>query len=638
MNGTRPFGTPHPAIVARPHGRTAWVRLVLCALLAWAALWTAPATAQSCAAATTQGTAPAGWQTYCWLDFSTYNNTTARSAAGQPFAFTLTDGTVLSFTLTVTPAASTGYAAIAAPSWSGAAVGNTAFLGIPGRPILYTTAAGTSRITISSIAVTPPPGVSAVTTYSFVVADAEATNSGETLRFTTNGSVWQILDQVDPISGSAYPTISGTGTSVFTETGAAGTVGGYIVGSTSPTNVSVDVTAGGLQGVMFAVRFASIRLTKQIVGARINAADQFTFRISATGSGSTMATGTTTGTGLGPFTAAAVSLASGLPLTVSETMAAGSVSAMAQYRSMLNCVNGAPSSTVMPTNVQTTSYNFGSLQFGDSVQCTFTNTPYPHIRLIKALGAGGRLYAGDQFVVRMTSGEAATASSTTSGTGTTVTGGDTGLVQLAAGASYALSEAAAGTTTLALYTPTMACTNAAGASTTVLPTSAPGTITPALGDVITCTINNTRRNTALLQLVKTSTILSDPVNGATNPKFIPGAIVEYAITVTNIGNTAVDASSLALTDPMPATVNYDSGTPVTFTNGATASGLNAFNAATMVSYSSQTGGAAPYGYTPNGSFDANARGMRVAPTGTMAAAASATAQPSFTIRFRARVN
>jgi uncharacterized repeat protein (TIGR01451 family) len=158
-----------------------------------------------------------------------------------------------------------------------------------------------------------------------------------------------------------------------------------------------------------------------------------------------------------------------------------------------------------------------------------------------------------------------------------------------------------------------------------------------VGDVITCIITNTRRATAVLLVDKISTIISDPVNGTINPMMIPGAIVEYAISVTNVGSAAVDASSIVILDPLPANVTYNSGTAVTFTNGTTASGLNAFNAATMVTFSNQVSGGAPFTYTPSGAFDANVRGLRIAPTGTMAAA-TATTQPSFTIRFRARVN
>jgi hypothetical protein len=82
-----------------------------------------------------------------------------------------------------------------------------------------------------------------------------------------------------------------------------------------------------------------------------------------------------------------------------------------------------------------------------------------------------------------------------------------------------------------------------------------------------------------------------------------------------------------------------SGNPVEFINGAVVSGLT-FNYATDVSYSSQANGGAPYNYVPtpdvNG-VDALVKGVRMAPQGTMAAASGAS-QPSFTMRFRVRVN
>jgi uncharacterized repeat protein (TIGR01451 family) len=398
------------------------------------------------------------------------------------------------------------------------------------------------------------------------------------------------------------------------------------------------MVGSGLQGVMFAVRFASIRLTKQIVGARINAADQFAFRISATSSGTTLASGTTSGTGNGPFTAAAVSLASGLPLTISEAMAPGSVSPLSRYRGSLTCINGtAGSSTVLPTNLVTSSFSFGALQFGDAIQCTFTNAAFPHVRLRKVIAATGRTFAADQFNVRIMNGTTVIASSTTTGAGTTVTGGDTGLVQLNAGTPYTLDELGVGATNLSVYTPTMSCTNAWTGSTTALPNTMPGPITPQLGDVITCTITNTRRNVAVLSVAKSSRVISDPVNGTTNPMMIPGAVVEYAITVTNVGNTTVTSNSLVMLDVLPPNVAYDRVTGVSFTNGTTTSGLNTFNPATMVTFSSQFSGGAPFTYTPVGTYDTLVTGLRIAPTGTMAAATSPTVTPSFTIRYRVLV-
>jgi uncharacterized repeat protein (TIGR01451 family) len=64
-------------------------------------------------------------------------------------------------------------------------------------------------------------------------------------------------------------------------------------------------------------------------------------------------------------------------------------------------------------------------------------------------------------------------------------------------------------------------------------------------------------STATLAVVKSSTIISDPVNNTTNPKAIPGAVIEYTITVTNSGAAA--ASSVVLSDNMPTNTTYVAG-------------------------------------------------------------------------------
>lgn len=614
--------------------RTAGAMLLVLGALSWAS----PGAAQGCSQAASQGTAPASWQSYCWINFAAYNDTTARTAGGQGFSVTLTDGAVLSFTVrnTGTPV----IISTPAPSWTGAAVGNTAFLGIPGRPILYQQAGGTNTITISNILITPPPGVPAVTAYSFVIADAESSNNGESLRFITNGVGWVELDQVDPISGSIYPIRTGAGTTQYDITGVAGTVGAYIAGSNSPTQVSARLIGGGLQGIMFAVRFASIRLTKVISGARVDPLDQFRFEVRTTGSGTVLGSGTTSGTGLGPFPAAAVSLASGLPLTLVEAMAPGSVTPMSEYESRLTCTNASGSSTVLPNNVLTTNYNLGALQFGDALACTFTNRPFPHIRLQKLLGPGGRRFDTDQFTVRMRNGAAVIASATTTGTAATVTNGATAMTLVTAGTAYALDEIPAGSMAdFSQYTQGLSCTNANASSATVLPAAYPGIVTPVLGDVITCSITNTRTAAnATLVIDKTSVLLSDPVTGAASPFHIPGGVVRYSIRVANTGNLAVDAGSVFVVDTLPTTLAVDTSVAVTFTNGAIASGLS-FAAATDVRYSNS--GTAPTSfaactYTPVTAVDPAIRHVCIRPTGTMAGATGA-GQPSFTVSLTARV-
>ena len=603
----------------------------------WLCLSSTPAYAQSCAPAATQGTAPSGWETYCWLDFSNYSDATARSGAGQNFSFNLNDGSVLSLNLKATPTTQTAFSAISAPSWTGAAVGNSAFIGIPGRPVLYTATAGSRSLVFSAIMITPPPGAPAVTAYSFVAADAESTNDSENLQFVTNGSGWQILDQVNPISGNIYPTITGTGTNTFTETGVAGTVGGYIVGTNSPTTVTVNMQAGGLQGAMFAVRFASIRLRKTITGARVDPADQFNFRVTATSSGTVLANGTTAGTGNGPFAAAPLSLASGISLTLSETMAAGSISPLTKYQGRLTCTNSTTgSTTVLPNNMLTTNYVFGTLQFGDAVICGFNNAAIPHIRLRKDLGSGGRRFSNDQFTVRINQGTTVVSASTTTGNNNNVSAGDTGLVQLTAGTSYTLDEVMAGAGSLTQYTSVMACTNAANGVTTVFPSTVPGNITPVLGDIITCTITNTRRGTnATLVVTKTSTILSDGIS-ATNPKALPGARIRYTITVQNTGSLDVDANSVVIADAFPANFTLDASTPMTMNQGT--SGLSVFNQTSMVTYSSQASGGAPYTAPLGSGFNNALRGLRFQPAGQMSGATSGSGPTFFSFSFTGQFN
>lgn len=71
---------------------------------------------------------------------------------------------------------------------------------------------------------------------------------------------------------------------------------------------------------------------------------------------------------------------------------------------------------------------------------------------------------------------------------------------------------------------------------------------------------------AVLTVAKTSRIVSDPVNGTTNPKAIPGATIEYCITVANAAGAAT-ATNVAILDDLPADVTYLSAFGI-FLNGS----------------------------------------------------------------------
>ena len=74
-------------------------------------------------------------------------------------------------------------------------------------------------------------------------------------------------------------------------------------------------------------------------------------------------------------------------------------------------------------------------------------------------------------------------------------------------------------------------------------------------------------------VLKTVDIISDPVNGTTNPKAIPGAILEYSITVTNSGDGSSDEDTIRISDSLDANTTFfagdlnGSGSPFVFTDG-----------------------------------------------------------------------
>jgi uncharacterized repeat protein (TIGR01451 family) len=137
-----------------------------------------------------------------------------------------------------------------------------------------------------------------------------------------------------------------------------------------------------------------------------------------------------------------------------------------------------------------------------------------------------------------------------------------------------------------------------------------------------------------LTLTKTSAPWSDPVNGTTNPKLIPGGDLIYTLTVANANTSPVDLSTTVLTDPLPANVTFYNGdiddagplaTNYEFSAGAT--GLT-FGAANLT-YSNN--GGTSYAYTPSAGYDTAVNALRFAPVGSMAA------NSSFTLKFRARI-
>ncbi|MEX0343016.1 MAG: proprotein convertase P-domain-containing protein [Erythrobacter sp.] len=144
-----------------------------------------------------------------------------------------------------------------------------------------------------------------------------------------------------------------------------------------------------------------------------------------------------------------------------------------------------------------------------------------------------------------------------------------------------------------------------------------------------------------LGVTKLSSVISDPVNGATNPKAIPGALIEYLISVTNTGTEPADSDSVVVADDTPADAKMclaDLGGPgsgpVLFGAGSPASGLSySFaalgNGTDDLEFSSDDG--ATWTYVPTADADGcdgAVSNFRVRPAGAFAAATG------FTLRVR----
>ncbi len=147
--------------------------------------------------------------------------------------------------------------------------------------------------------------------------------------------------------------------------------------------------------------------------------------------------------------------------------------------------------------------------------------------------------------------------------------------------------------------------------------------------------------------LKSVQTLSDPVNGTSNPKAIPGAVMQYTITSTNSGFGAAD--TVTVTDSIPTNTEMFVGDisaagsgPLAFSDGSTPSALAySFvalgNAADDVEFSNDGGGSFNYTPAPDADgYDSNVTHFRGLTSGAFAASNGAN-NPGFSFQFRVRV-
>ncbi|MGH6694313.1 proprotein convertase P-domain-containing protein [Sphingopyxis sp.] len=121
----------------------------------------------------------------------------------------------------------------------------------------------------------------------------------------------------------------------------------------------------------------------------------------------------------------------------------------------------------------------------------------------------------------------------------------------------------------------------------------PGQQGAAIHDILFC------RPTTNLTIAKTSSIVSDPTNGTTDPKAIPGATMRYCILVTNNGSGT--ATGINIADALPASTTFAAGSLRSGTSCAGATTVeddNASGADESDPFGASTGGTTVAATTP----------------------------------------
>ncbi|AHK17701.1 beta strand repeat-containing protein [Thalassolituus oleivorans] len=150
-----------------------------------------------------------------------------------------------------------------------------------------------------------------------------------------------------------------------------------------------------------------------------------------------------------------------------------------------------------------------------------------------------------------------------------------------------------------------------------------------------------------LILTKTMNVLSDPLNGSTNPKAIPGAEVAYQLNVVNQGEGESDPDSIQLIDHLAANTplfvgDFANGSPIELADGTPPSTLTltftSLDSATDDIDFSNDGGTS-FTYVPNpdaDGFDPLVTDIRITPKGTMPGSVGG-GSPQFTLIYKVKV-
>ena len=256
----------------------------------------AEATNGSCVYA---GNVASGLNNVCWLDMT---NFTAAQNQLQPMSVKLSDSLTMKFNIKYTGGRTLHSAAV--PTWNKAAFGHYGYTGFPegSKPALYQntgSANTTSTVELADIKIVKADGSEITGNYSFMMADAESTNTNESISFTSSNKIEQVAQF--PQQGDAnyknyafgdqtfsadHKTVTGGGVSTGANPGI------YLYKTKSPDTVSVTMRVndtGEIQAAIFGVLFSNAETTV----TTNNASDTFAGEVESQTYGSEQTDGVT---------------------------------------------------------------------------------------------------------------------------------------------------------------------------------------------------------------------------------------------------------------------------------------------------------------------------------------------------------
>lgn len=245
------------------------------------------------------GTVASGLNNVCWLDMA---NFTAAKKRSQSMRVKLSDSLTMKFNIKYTGGRTLHSAAV--PTWNKAAFGHYGYTGFPegSKPALYQntgSANTTSTVELADIKIVKADGSEITGNYSFMMADAESTNTNESISFTSSNKIEQVAQF--PQQGDAnyknyafgdqtfsadHKTVTGGGVSTGANPGI------YLYKTKSPDTVSVTMRVndtGEIQAAIFGVLFSNAETTV----TTNNASDTFAGEVESQTYGSEQTDGVT---------------------------------------------------------------------------------------------------------------------------------------------------------------------------------------------------------------------------------------------------------------------------------------------------------------------------------------------------------